>query len=206
MKQSATALRRSLVILMSCATFLVGALVVSSTTADGSKALAGIENTLVRTLHVAGLFTDAHAGGGLASTGGGTASTASGVGFTEPATVQIGSSAKLIARVVVALPVTVTCALLPGGNVAFGGVFAQVFQAQGRSVLAGFGFASVPANACDNNPHVYTVDVFPESTASGTSGVFHGGPAAASANAFACDTFSDCASGSAGVQEVLISG
>lgn len=201
-KRDACGPRRSLVVSTTGATVLMFALVIASTSAAGSRSLRGIESTLVRTLQAAGLVTDVHAGGA----GGGTASTASGIGFTEPAAVQIGSTAELIARVVVALPVTVTCAPLPGGAVTFGGVFAQVFQAQGRSVLSGSGFASVPASACDNSPHVYTVDVFPGSTASGAAGVFHHGPAAAAASADACDSSFDCAAGSAGVQQVQIGG
>ena len=196
--RTTSGLRRAFMVSTSGVTMLILGLVVASSTGAGAGSLRGLENLLGRTLHVAGLVTDAHAGGG-----GGPASAASGVGSTEPATVQIGPRAELVARVIVALPVTVTCAPLPGGAVTFGGVFAQVYQAQGRTVLSGSGFANVAANSCDNSPHTYIVDVYPNSNASGV-GVFHFGPAAATANAYACDSSYDCASGSAPAQSIQI--
>ncbi len=205
MKQDgkASRLRAALAVSMSTALVLVIAALLASTTAFGSASLRGMTSTLARTLHAAGLLNDVQAGGGG---GGGLSSTSSGPATTEPAIVTIGSSADLTARVFVAVPVTVSCAPLPGGPVAFGGVSVQVFQAEGRTVLTGSGFVSLPPGACNNAANPYTVDVFPQVTASGISGVFHGGPAAATANAFACDSSNDCAFGSAPAKAISISG
>ena len=161
--------------------------------------MRNLQATLVRTLHSVGLVTDAHAGAG------GVASTASAPGTTEPATVQIGSSAKLIARVYAAVPVTVTCAPLPD-VVAFGGIYVQLLQAQGRTVVQGNGFLSLPSNACSGAAKTYTVYVYPPSNASGTLVPYKGGPAAVSAFVYACDSANDCANGSAGPQKIGISG
>lgn len=179
-------------------TLLIAGLVIASTTTDGLGALRGLQATLLRTLHSAGLVTDAHAG-----TGG--VSMSSGPGTSEPATVQIGSSAKLIARVFAAVPVTVRCAPLPG-DVAYGGISVQLLQAQGRTVVQGYGFASLPASACNGLANTYTVDVYPPMNASGTTVTYKGGPAAASAFVYACDSSNDCANGSAGPQKIGING
>jgi len=182
-------------------TVLMVGLVIASTTTVGLGSLRSLQATLVRTLHSVGLVTDAHAGGG----GGGGTSMSSGPGTSEPATIQIGDSAKLIARVYAAVPVTVTCAPLPS-PVAFGGIFVQLLQAQGRTVVQGSGFASLPASACNGAAATYIVDVYPPVNASGTTVPYRGGPAAASAFAYACDSANDCANGSAGPQTIGISG
>ena len=194
-------LHRLLLASTTAITVLIVGLLIASTTTAGLGSLRNLQAALVQTLHSAGLVTDAHAGGG----GGGGVSISSGPGTSEPATVQIGDSAKLIARVYAAVPVTVSCAPLPS-NVAFGGIFVQLFQAQGRTVVQGSGFASLPANACSGAAATYTVFVFPPVNASGTAVPYRGGPAAASAFAFACDASNDCATGSAGPQKIGISG
>jgi hypothetical protein len=191
-------LHRLLLASTSAITLLIVGVVIASTTTAGLGSLRNLQGTLARTLHSVGLVTDAHAGGGGVSM-------SSGPGTTEPATVQIGNSAKLIARVYAAVPVTVACAPLPD-SVAYGGIFVQVLQAQGRTVVQGSGFASLPSNACNGTASTYTVYVFPPSNASGTTVPYKGGPAAASAFVYACDSANDCANGSAGPQRIGISG
>lgn len=191
-------LKRTLVASTTAVTVVIVALLIASTTTAGLGSLRAIQATLLRTLHSAGLVTDAHAGGGGVSM-------SSGPGISEPATVQIGSSAKLIARVFAAVPVTVTCAPLPA-PVAYGGISVQLLQAQGRTVVQGYGFVSLPATACNGSASTYTVDVYPPMNASGTTVPYRGGSAAASAFVYACDSSNDCATGSAGPQKIRISG
>lgn len=179
-------------------TLLVLTAVIASTTTAGLGSLRGLQATLARSLHSMGLVTDAHAGGGGVSM-------SSGPGTSEPATVQIGDSAKLIARVFAAVPVTVSCAPLPG-PVAYGGISVQLIQAQGKTVVQGYGFASLPPSACNGTAATYTVDVYPPMTASGTTVPYKGGQAAASAFVYACDDANDCATGSAGPQKIGING
>ena len=191
-------LKRTLIASTTAVTVMIVAMVIASTTTAGLASLDAIQGTLLRSLHSAGLVTDAHAGGGGVSM-------SSGPGTSEPATVQIGKSAKLIVRVFAAVPVTVTCAPLPG-PVAYGGISVQLLQAQGRTVVQGYGFVSLPATACNGSASTYTVAVYPPTTASGTTVPYHGGPAAASAFVYACDSSNDCATGSAGPQSIGISG
>src|SRR5689334_4017566 len=94
----ASRIARTLAVSTSAVLALAVALLVGSTTGPGSASLRGIDAMLSRTLHAAGLLSDVQAGGG------GLGSTSSGPGTSEPATVTIGKSAKLIARVVVAVP------------------------------------------------------------------------------------------------------
>lgn len=179
-------------------TVVVVALLVASMTTGGLSSLRGLQAALVRGFHSIGLVTDAHAGGGGVST-------SSGSGTTETASVSIGSAAKLIARVYAAVPVTVSCAPLPG-PIAYGGISVQLVQAQGRIVVQGYGFASLPANACNGSAQTYTVNAYPPMTSSGTSVPYKGGQAAASAFVYACDSSNDCATGSAGPQKIGIKG
>lgn len=182
----------------SALSLLVVAALIASTTSGGLASLRSLGATLSRTVHAIGLVTDVHAGGGGPSM-------SSGPGTTEQATVTIGNSAKLIAKVFAAVPVTVSCAPLPG-PVAYGGISVQLIQAQGKTVVQGYGFGSLPANACSGSAASSTVDVYPPMTASGTTVPWKGGQAAVSAFVYACDANNDCATGSAGPQKIGING
>ena len=191
--------KKFLVASSTAVTLSVVAMMLALSSSGGLSSLHGLQAWLAGDLHAMGLVTDVHAGGGGSSM-------SSGPGTSETATVSIGSSAKLIARTFAAVPVTVSCAPLPGGPVAYGGISVQLLQAQGRTVVQGYGFGSLPANACRGSAATYTVDVYPPMTASGTTVPYKGGPAAASAFVYACDSANDCASGSAGPQKIGISG
>jgi hypothetical protein len=191
-------IKKALVASTTAVTIFVLAMLLALSTARGASSLRGLQGWLSGDLHAIGLITDVHAGGGGTSM-------ASGPGTSEAATVGIGSSAKLIARVYAAVPVTVSCAQLPG-PVAYGGISVQLVQAQGRTVVQGYGFASLPPNACSGSTATYTVNAYPPMTASGTTVPYKGGQAAASAFVFACDSSNACASGSAGPQKIQISG
>jgi hypothetical protein len=191
-------LNRAVLVSTTAISALIVAAVIGSTTSAGLGSLRHLQAGLVGTLHALGVVTDAHAGGG----GG---SFSSGPGSSESATVVIGSPAKLVARVYAAVPVTVTCAPLPG-PVAYGGISVQVLQAQGKTVVQGYGFSPLPATACNGSATSYTVYVYPPVTSSGTTVTYKGGQAAASAFVYACDSSNDCATGSAGPQKIGING
>lgn len=88
-------------------------------------------------------------------------------------TVTIGSTATLQSRVLLTVPITVTCD--PVGDF-FSMSFVSVEQASGTRIASGSGFISTLT--CDSAPHTYQVSVL-----AGASGPpFHGGSAIASAS------------------------
>jgi hypothetical protein len=107
--------------------------------------------------------------------------------------VAIGSPITLTDRLLVAVPVTVTCTTPLTNPVLFGDVFVTIEQASGRSVSHGGGGANLTSCAPQTFNILVTPDVFPS-----TSSPFHGGPAIASASATACDTQFTCIGGSVG--------
>lgn len=111
-------------------------------------------------------------------------------------TVSIGSTATLESRVLLTVPITVTCD--PVGDF-FSMSFVSVEQASGTRIAHGSGFISTLT--CDSTPHTYPVSVLAD-----TSGPpFHGGPTVASAFV---SIFGSLGSegGSAGPQTVLARG
>lgn len=111
-------------------------------------------------------------GGGGSSTGFGTMS------------ITIGRTATLQARLVVNVPVTVTCTS-PADAISVDGTFAalQVQQASGKGVAQATGFGQ--QLTCDGLPHTFTM------SAAATGLVFHGGSAVAMVDAITCGTLSD---------------
>lgn len=112
-------------------------------------------------------------------------------------TVAIGSSATLQSRVLLTLPVTVSCD--PVGDF-FAMSFVSVEQAAGRQIARGTGF-NFPLPVCDSTPHTYPVSVLAD--ASGPP--FHGGQAVAFASV---NIFGSLGSegGSAGLQAISVRG
>jgi hypothetical protein len=111
-------------------------------------------------------------------------------------TVAIGSTATLQSRVLLTVPITVTCD--PVGDF-FTMSFISVEQASGSRIASGSGFISTLT--CDSAPHTYPVNVLAD-----TSGPpFHGGQAVASASV---NIFGSLGSegGSAGPQTVQVRG
>lgn len=111
-------------------------------------------------------------------------------------TVAIGSTATLESRVLLTVPITVTCD--PVGDF-FTMSFISVEQASGSRIASGSGFISTLT--CDSASHTYAVNVLAD-----TSGPpFHGGQAVASASV---NIFGSLGSegGSAGPQTVHVRG
>jgi hypothetical protein len=127
-----------------------------------------------------------------------TASAAGGPGVGM--TLTIGSPITLTDRLLVQVPVVVTCTTPLANPVNFGGVFVTVQQAAGRSIAAGFGFANL--TTCPTSPTTVVVNVLPNGGMTGPP--FHGGNAIVSASASACDTAFVCVGGSAGPVSVRI--
>jgi hypothetical protein len=111
-------------------------------------------------------------------------------------TVTIGPTATLQSRVLLTVPVTVTCD--PFGDF-FSMSFVSVEQASGRQIAHGSSF--IPTITCDSAPHTYPVSVLAD--ASGPP--FHGGQAIVSASV---NLFGSLGSegGSAGPQSVSVRG
>jgi len=145
--------------------------------------------TLARMLAV-GAFVVAAAIPTTASAAGGP-----GVGLT----VTIGSPITLTDRLLVTVPVTVTCTPQLVNPVQFGNVFVTVEQAGGKSVSHGSG----GANLTSCGPQTFNIQVTPDLFPT-TSGPFHGGPAIAFASATACDTQFTCVGGSSGAVSVRL--
>jgi hypothetical protein len=192
---------RPVMMIMAGASAVTLSLAAASTTSIGANALRGMGVGLVRVLHAAGLSSDAMAGAGgpasLPSTGGG----------SSPMTLTVAPSAELGAKLLVSVPVTVSCAPLAAGDLQFGNISAQILEAQGRSVVQGFGYAQLPANACDGTNHTYIVGVLANpsnSSRPSASSVFKVGQSVVLASAFGCDAAYDCAFGNVGPQVLRI--
>ena len=111
-------------------------------------------------------------------------------------TVAIGSSATLQSRVLLTVPVTVTCD--PVGDF-FPMSFVSVEQASGTKIASGSGF--LPTITCDSAPHTYGVSVL----ANSSGPPFHGGQAVASASVSIFGPFGS-EGGSAGPQTIAVRG
>jgi hypothetical protein len=116
-------------------------------------------------------------------------------------TFAIGSPITLTNRVLVTVPVTVTCTTQLANPFQFGNVFVSIQQASGRSVSHGSGGLNL--TSCPVTPQTFNVLVTPDLFPS-PSGPFHGGGAIAFAGASACDTFSICIGGSVGPVSVRL--
>jgi hypothetical protein len=116
-------------------------------------------------------------------------------------TVTIGSPITLTDRLLITVPVTVSCPTPLANPVFFGGISVSVQQAFGQSVSTGFGGAAL--TSCTSSPQTFAILVTP-SQFPAPSGPFHGGPAVVSAFANICDTSFACLGGSAGPLGVRI--
>jgi hypothetical protein len=110
--------------------------------------------------------------------------------------VAIGPTATLQSRVLLTVPVTVTCD--PVGDF-FSMSFVSVEQASGTKIASGSGF--LPTVTCDSAPHTYGVSVL----ANTTGPPFHGGQAVVSASVSLFGSFGS-EGGSAGPQTILVRG
>jgi hypothetical protein len=120
-----------------------------------------------------------------------------GLAHADPGvTVAIGPTATLQSRVLLTVPVTVTCE--PIGDF-FGMSFVSVEQASGRQIARGSGF--IPTVTCDSAPHAYLVSVLAD--ASGPP--FHGGQAVVTAVVSLFGSLGS-ESGSAGPQSASVRG
>jgi len=123
-----------------------------------------------------------------------TTASAAGGGGGVGMTVAIGSPITLTDRILVQVPVAISCATPLANPIMFGGVFVSVQQAAGKEIATGFGFANL--TTCSASPTTVVVNVLPNG---GTTGPpFHGGNAIVTASANACDTSNVCVGGSAG--------
>jgi hypothetical protein len=111
-----------------------------------------------------------------------------GFGGGSGITVVVGSPITLTDRLLVDVPVTITCTGTFPTGFGYGEVDAQVQQASGKSVATGFGH--VILTSCPTTPQTFIVPVTPQSTAPGVAPIpFHGGPALAWAGASAGDAY-----------------
>jgi hypothetical protein len=97
--------------------------------------------------------------------------------------IAVGSPLKLVNRVYVAVPLTIVCDDLSSFGIPLqSGVFVNLSQAAGQTLVTGFGqsvaFGSSFLTCDGTTQNQITIDVFPG------NGVFHGGPAVLQANAF----------------------
>src|SRR5215813_2441153 len=130
-----------------------------------------------------------------------TASAAGGGGGTG-ITVTIGQ-ASMQGRVLVTVPVTITCDTPLAGTAVLGSFNVTVEQAFGRSVSHGSGFANF--DVCPAPPQTINLLVTPDIYTTPPSTAFHGGTAIASAFAGAVDpTFTIFEGGSVGPQVVKL--
>ncbi len=123
------------------------------------------------------------------------ASTSSGM------TVTVGSPITLQNKLLVTVPVTVTCTapISVDPTVSFpGSVDVEIQQANGKSVSHGSG--GVELDSCSPVPQTFMVQVVPDTATAPASGPFKGGQAIAQASAEICDfNFPQtCYSGSTG--------
>ena len=118
-----------------------------------------------------------------------------GVGLT----VTSGSPITLTNRLLVTVPVTVTCTPPLANPVQFGDVFVTIEQASGKSVSHGSG----SANLTSCGPQTIDIQVTPD-LFSTPRGPFRGGRAIAIASATACDTQFTCVGGSSGAVSVRL--
>jgi hypothetical protein len=130
-----------------------------------------------------------------------TTASAAGGGGGVGITVAIGSPITLTDRLLVTVPVTVTCTTQLANPFQFGSIFVSIQQADGRSVSHGSGVLNLPS--CPATPQTFNVLVTPDLFPS-PSGPFHGGGAIAFAGASACDTLFICIGGSVGPVSVRL--
>jgi hypothetical protein len=99
-------------------------------------------------------------------------------------TITIGPAATLKARLIVTVPMTITCTT-PADAISVDGTWASVnlIQASGRTVAGGS--AAIVAFACDGAPHSYSTTIV------ATSVPFHGGSARVAVGATVCGQLAD---------------
>jgi len=127
-----------------------------------------------------------------------TTASAAGGGGGAGMTVAIGSPITLTDRILVSVPVTVTCTTTLANPFLFGSIFVSVQQASGQSVSHGSGGLALAS--CPATPQTFNVLVTPDLA----SGPFHGGGAIAFAGASACDITFICIGGSVGPLSVRL--
>jgi hypothetical protein len=133
--------------------------------------------SLIRLALVAGVAVVAAVPLTASAAGGG------GGGSNNGMTVSVGSPITLQNKLLVTVPVTVTCIAeldSPGG----GGVFVAIQQANGKQVSHGFG--SVELDSCSPAPQTFLIQVVPDIQPV-PSGPFKGGSAIAQASGDICD-------------------
>ena len=120
----------------------------------------------------------APAGVAADTTGGGSGSDFGTISIT------IGRTATLKARLIVTVPITITCTP-PVDAISVDGTWAAVdlIQASGRTVAGGSAYNG--AFACDGQPHTYAT------TLVATSAPFHGGSALVTVGATVCGQLAD---------------
>ena len=101
-------------------------------------------------------------------------------------TITIGPTAKLQARLIAHLSVTITCAL-PAGALSVDNTFdfLRLFEAVGNTVANGEGQTPNATFVCDGQPHAYMVDAGPPNVP------FKKGEAVAQMTATNCGTLAD---------------
>ena len=101
-------------------------------------------------------------------------------------TVSLGTTAKLNAKLILTMPVTITCTT-PSNAISVNSMFdlLNLSQAAGRSIATAVGSTPNGVFVCDGAPHTYTA------TAQAVAIPFHGGSAVASFGANVCGTLAD---------------
>ncbi len=130
-----------------------------------------------------------------------TTASAAGGGGGVGMTVAIGSPITLTDRILVTVPVTVTCTTTLANLFQFGSIFVSIQQASGQSVSHGSGRLTL--TSCPATPQTFNVLVTPDQFPT-PSGPFHGGGAIAFAGASACDITFICIGGSVGPVSVRL--
>jgi hypothetical protein len=99
--------------------------------------------------------------------------------------VSIGSSAQLVNKLYVDVPITYSCTAFPPGPYNFSSVFVSLEQANNKVIASGSAFNSSPM--CDGATHTDVVAVYPSISSYTSTGVpFKAGAANASASVSDC--------------------
>lgn len=110
-----------------------------------------------------------------------------GGGGSNGMTISVGSPVSLQNRLLVSVPVTVSCVapIAIDPTITFpGSISVTIQQAAGKSVSTGFG--GVELDSCSPTPQTFVIQVTP-SPGPAAASPFHGGPAIASASGAICD-------------------
>lgn len=114
-------------------------------------------------------------------------------------TITVGATGTLQSRILVTVPVQITCSPI---EVALGDTGGSIEQAAGREIAHGGGAADLPITAivCDGTPHPASFTFL----ADFDSPPFHGGDAVVIVGVTLCDANFVCESGSSGPQIVKL--